>query len=56
MRILLGIVIGLFIAWNVKQPATMKQLEDWGHYQFDIYVDQLCQKFKISEGTREAMK
>ena len=52
MRILLGIAIGLFVARNVKQPATMKQLQDWGLYQFDVYVDQLCQKCKIQEGIK----
>src|SRR5258707_4214722 len=52
MRILLGIAIGLFLAWNVKQPALMKQLQDWGLYQFDVYVDQLCQKYKTLDETR----
>ena len=52
MRILLGIAIGLFVAWNVKQPATMKQLQNWGLYQFDLFVDQLCQTYKTLDETK----
>ena len=53
MRIVLGIVVGLFVAWNVKQPAIMKELQEWGLYKFDEYVDQLCQKYKKPEVTKE---
>jgi hypothetical protein len=46
MRILIGLVIGLFIAWNVKQPAIMQELQQWGLYRFDEYVDRLCKMYK----------
>ena len=56
MRIVIGVIVGLFIAWNVKQPAVMKQLQDWGLSNFDEYVEQLCQKYKKPEVKPEAPK
>ena len=53
MRILLGVVIGLFVAWNVKQPPFMRELQEWGQYQFDEYVDQICQKCKKADISKE---
>ncbi len=53
MRIVLGVLIGLFVAWNIKQPPVMKQLQDWGISYFDDYVDQLCQKYKKPEVSKE---
>jgi hypothetical protein len=53
MRILLGVLVGLFVAWNVKQPEVMKQMQEWGFYQFDEYIDQLCKKYKKPEAAKE---
>jgi hypothetical protein len=53
MRIVLGVLVGLFVAWNVKQPAVMKQLQEWGLSNFDEYVDQICQKYKKPEMPKE---
>lgn len=46
MRVLLGLIIGLFIAWNIKQPPLMKELQDWGVTQFDDNVDELCKRYR----------
>ena len=53
MRILLGVLVGLFVAWNVKQPVVMIELQKWGLYKFDEYIDQLCQNTKKPEAAKE---
>jgi hypothetical protein len=53
MRIVLGVLVGLFVAWNVKQPAVMKQMQEWGLSNFDEYVEQICQKYKKPEMPKE---
>src|SRR5262249_28031497 len=53
MRIVIGILVGLFVAWNIKQPEVLKQLQDWGLYNFYEYVDQLCKQYKKPEAPKE---
>jgi len=66
MKLIVGILIGLFIAWNVPQPQFAKQFQEWSRYKIhrltmdsydhneENYQNSLVRKPCVKRGTPDA--